>query len=118
WEVDAQLLVQRADVLHRLVRDRRTVPEIDVPRELFFGKELAERGARLLVQAVDVMQLNLVEEELLAGARMRDHGGRHLSNSQAVAGGPLAGHAGLGAHLLDFSAVTRVEEVLPRHVDA
>ena len=71
-EVDAELLVQIPDVLHRLVRNRRAVAEVDVPRQVLLGEELPERVTRLGIEAVDVMQLHLVEEELLSGPRMLD----------------------------------------------
>ena len=69
-EVDAELLVEVPDVLHRLVRDRRAVAEVDVARHVLLGEQLPQRVARLGIEAVDVVELHLVEEQLLARARV------------------------------------------------
>src|SRR5215218_1657759 len=69
------------------------------------------------VEAGDVVQLYLVEEDHLARERVARDGPADLSHAQAVLL-PLELHRGVAADLLDLGPLRGLEELLPAHVYA
>src|ERR1700730_13400389 len=64
-----------------------------------------------------MVQLHLVEEDALAGARVSPDALRALTDAQPELG-PLAGHPGIRAGLLNDRPLVSMEELLPGDVDA
>ena len=64
-----------------------------------------------------MVQLDLIEEQLLARTRVLDDRGRELSDAQPVSPRPFADHPRLATRPFDLAPVGCVEELLPRHID-
>src|SRR6478672_2740912 len=117
-EAHAHLLEHLAQVLHRLVGDRRAVAVVHVARQVFLVEQRPQPVAGLFVHAVDVVDLHLVEEHLLERLRVLHGPLRPVDHAQPAVGAPLEIAPGVAAHLLHLRLVRRVEELLPRRVDA
>src|SRR5213075_2768476 len=91
-EADGALFVNLAYVLHHRIWNLRAVAVVNVAGQIFALEDREQGFACLFVQAVHVMQLNLVEENLLARLWVTGDSLAILRNPQAIVFGPLAGH--------------------------
>ncbi|MNQ92159.1 hypothetical protein D3C85_1075760 [compost metagenome] len=103
--------------MHDLVLDGGCVAVVDVAWHACLAEQGEQVLAHVRVQAVDVMQLYLVEEGLLAGDRVADDGRARGADLQFVVVQPGPLDAGGLATGLDFAVLFGLEKVLPGHVE-
>ena len=84
FELDASLLIGLGDPVDELIRNSGAVAEVDVAREQILVVELTGSALRAFRRRGHemLMELNLIEEQLLTGARVAPHALRGLVDAE------------------------------------